>query len=120
MKVIVTAQGNDLEALVDPRFGRAAWLLVVDTETQRFSAIDNGVNVQAAHGAGNETGRRAAESGATAVVSGNVGPNALRTLTAAGIAVHTAAGRMTVREALAAFTAGKLPRVDEPTVAGWS
>ena len=53
MKVVVTAQGNSLDALVDPRFGRAAWFLVVDTDTLAVTVIDNASNVQAAHGAGN-------------------------------------------------------------------
>jgi predicted Fe-Mo cluster-binding NifX family protein len=120
MKVVVTAQGNSLDALVDPRFGRAAWFLVIDTDTLAVTVIDNASNVQTAHGAGNEAGRLVAQAGAKAVITGNVGPNAFRTLSAAGVAVHTAQGPMTVRDAVAAFNRGALPQVGDATVAGWS
>ena len=36
MKVVVTAQGNDMSSEIDLRFGRAKFLLVVDTETGDF------------------------------------------------------------------------------------
>lgn len=120
MKVLVTAQGGGLDAIVDPRFGRARWLLVVDTESGVVQAIDNSATAEAAHGAGNETARRAAGAGVAAVVTGNVGPNAMRTLQAAGIPVYTVEGRVTVQEALDALAAGSLARAEGPTVAGWS
>jgi len=37
MKVAVSAQGNDLGAMVDPRFGRGQGFLVVDTDTMEFT-----------------------------------------------------------------------------------
>lgn len=120
MKVMVTAQGDGLDAVVDPRFGRARWLLVVDTATGAVEALDNSATAEAAHGAGNETARRAAAAGVAAVITGNVGPNAMRTLQAAGIPVYTVDGRVTAREALDALAAGTLPRAEGPTVAGWS
>ena len=52
MKVIVTSQGQELNSPVDPRFGRAKYFLVVDTETGDFSAADNSQNLNAAQGAG--------------------------------------------------------------------
>ena len=60
MNVLVSAQGNDLSAVVDPRFGRAAWFLLVDTETGAFTAHDNGANADSAHGAGNASAAQAA------------------------------------------------------------
>ena len=33
MKIAITAQGPELDAAVDPRFGRAAYFLIVDTDT---------------------------------------------------------------------------------------
>ena len=37
MKVVVTAQGSTLDSPVDPRFGRARYFLVVETETGEFT-----------------------------------------------------------------------------------
>ena len=33
MKIAVTAQGGELTSELDPRFGRAAWFVIVDTDT---------------------------------------------------------------------------------------
>ncbi|MCZ2073620.1 MAG: hypothetical protein HUU41_19295 [Bryobacteraceae bacterium] len=46
MKSAVTAQGTRL----NPRFGRAKCLIVVNTETGSFPAAGNGVNLNAALG----------------------------------------------------------------------
>jgi len=36
VKICVTAAGNTLDAAVDPRFGRTAHFIVVDSETMSF------------------------------------------------------------------------------------
>ena len=87
MKVVITAQGNELSSEVDLRFGRAQYLIVMDTETGDFQAHSNTVNLNAAQGAGIQTGRNVAEFGVEALITGNVGPNAFRTLSAAGVKV---------------------------------
>jgi predicted Fe-Mo cluster-binding NifX family protein len=90
MKVAISAQGGDLEALVDPRFGRARWLIFADTNGDDWQAHDNDDNVNASGGAGIQAGTTVAEHGAKAVITGNVGPNAHRVLAAAGIAIYQA------------------------------
>jgi len=121
MKVAISAQGGDIEALVDPRFGRAAWFIVADTESGEWTAIDNRENVEASGGAGVQAGTRVADRGVEAVITGNVGPNAQKVLDAAGVHIYQAGNGVTVKEALAGLAAGKLNAVDGPTVAGhWS
>jgi predicted Fe-Mo cluster-binding NifX family protein len=121
MKVVVSAQGGDIEALVDPRFGRAAWFIVADTESGEWTAIDNRENAEARGGAGVQAGSRVADSGVNAVITGNVGPNAQKVLDAAGIRIYQAGNGVTVNDALARLAAGELSAVDAPTVAGhWS
>jgi hypothetical protein len=51
MIIAVSSQGPDLEALVDPRFGRARYFLVVDCATGQQTVVDNEAGVQAAQGA---------------------------------------------------------------------
>jgi predicted Fe-Mo cluster-binding NifX family protein len=41
MKIAVSATGTDLNAQVDPRFGRCANFILVDTDTMAFEAIPN-------------------------------------------------------------------------------
>ena len=115
MKFAVTSQGNNLQSSLDPRFGRARYLLIVDTETATFSAADNTINLNAAQGAGIQAGKRIAELGVEALITGHVGPKAFSTLKAAGVKIHTGASG-TVAEAIEQFKGGKLAAATSPDV----
>jgi len=117
MKVAITAQGKDLSSELDLRFGRAKWLIVYDTETDSFEANDNTVNLNAVQGAGIQTGRNIANLDVEALITGNVGPNAFKTLNAAGIKIFLAETQ-TVQEVIDLFKAGKLREVDNANVEG--
>jgi len=117
MKVAVTSQGQELSSEIDPRFGRARWLVVVDTETGESEVHDNSVNLNAAQGAGIQTGQNVANLGVEAVITGNIGPNAFRTLNAAGVRILLA-DKQTVDEAVNALKAGGLKEVDQANVEG--
>jgi len=108
MKVCVTAQGQGLDAPVDPRFGRAGAFVVVDTETMNAETIEN-ASAEADHGAGVNAGMILARSGARALLTGHVGPKAFDVLKAAGIDVYTGASG-TVHEAVNAFLDGRLQK----------
>ena len=114
MKVVVTSQGKDLDAMVDPRFGRCQYLLFVDTDTMACEPVVNPAR-QAGGGAGIQAGQLVADRGAQAVITGNVGPNASRVLIGSGITVYTGAAG-TVRGALERFKEGKLAKASGPTV----
>ena len=117
MKVIITAQENELSSEIDLRFGRARWLIVFDTETETFQAHDNELNLNAAQGAGIQTGRNIANLGADAVITGNIGPNAFKTLTAAKIKLFLSE-KQTVQQAIDSYKAGELKEVDQANVEG--
>ncbi len=117
MKLIVTATAPELEAPVDPRFGRGAYFVVVDTDTMKWQAHENqGVN--AAGGAGSQAAQFVAQQGANAVISGDFGPNAYLALAAAEIEMYLLGTSKTVWEAVANLTAGTLTQVHAPTGAG--
>ena len=97
-KICVTAKGPDLEAEVDPNFGRASHFLIVDPKTLEFKAFAN-PHSQAGHGAGIQSAQFVAGQGVSTVLTGQVGPNAQRVLESAGIRVISAE-KCTVREAL--------------------
>ena len=114
MKIIVTSTGKTLDSEIDPRFGRAACFIIIDTETMDFSVIDN-ENIAASGGAGISSAKVVTDAGAKAVLTGNCGPNAQRTLSAAGIKLHTGVAG-TVAEAAELFKSGKLTEAAGPNV----
>ena len=107
MKVAVTAMGPELTSEVDPRFGRAKFFLVVDTDTGECVPHDNAQNLNAAQGAGVQAGRTVSELGVGAVVTGNVGPKAFATLQAGGINIYIGATG-TAEAALEQLKSGQL------------
>ena len=116
MRICVTSQGDGLDAEVDPRFGRCAYFVMVDTDTMEYEAVLNG-SVGAAGGAGVLAAQVVAKLGAEAIVTGNVGPNAFEALSAAGIRMFTGASGK-VKEAVEAFKSGKLNEASHgPTAA---
>ena len=117
MKIAITSQGKELSSEIDLRFGRAKFLLVVDTETDDFEVHDNELNLNAVQGAGIQTGQNISNLGVEAVITGNVGPNAFKTLNAANIKIFLAE-KQTVQEAIDLFKAGKLKEVDQANVEG--
>lgn len=117
MKIAITAQGQDLNSPLDPRFGRARYLLVVDLESGDWSVQDNSVNLNALQGAGLQTAKRVVETGAKAVVTGHVGPKAFSALQAGGVKVYTGATG-SVSDAVEQFKAGRLQAAASPDVEG--
>ena len=117
MKIAITATGMDMSSSVDPRFGRARYFIVVDTDTNEAAAHDNTQNLNAAQGAGIQAGETAARLGVTAVVTGNVGPKAFRTLNAAGVKVYLC-GQVSVTEAVRMFKTGELKETTAANVEG--
>jgi len=117
MKIAITAQGKEVSSEIDLRFGRARWIIIVDTETTDYAAHDNIVNLNAVQGAGIQTGQNIANLDANVVITGNVGPNAFKTLNAAGVKIFLAE-KQTVQQAINLFKADKLKEVDQANVEG--
>ena len=117
MKIAVTSVGTNLDSEVDPRFGRAAYIIIVDSDTFAFEAVDNQENVNALKGAGIQAAKAVSEKGAEVLLTGFCGPNAFKAMNAAKIGVaNNASG--SVREAVQAYLDGKLPLSDEANVEG--
>lgn len=117
MKIVITSQGSGLDSPVDPRFGRAKFFIVVNSETNEFSAVDNVQNLNAAQGAGIQAGRTVVGLGVEAVVTGHVGPKAFATLHAGGVAIYSGATG-TVTDAIEQFKAGALQQANDADVEG--
>ncbi len=118
MKVAITSEGQTFDSMVDPRFGRAKWFLVVDTDTGEFESVDNTQNFNVAQGAGIQSAQNVANLGVEGVITGNVGPKAFRTLNAAEIKVFLCPEQITVQNAIVQLKAGKLQSVEQANVQG--
>ncbi len=78
MKIAISATEGNLDAQVDQRFGRAAWFLIIETETgELLEAIDNSTGKEVAHGAGISAAALVADKGVRVVLTGRVGPKAV-------------------------------------------
>lgn len=106
MKVAVSATGNDLDALVDPRFGRCANFIVVDTDDMNFKAFDNN-NAALSGSAGIQSASFVATQGVGCVLTGNCGPKAADVFSSAGIEVYTGQ-HGTVRDVIDRFKNGQI------------
>jgi len=106
MKIAVSSNGNNLDSQIDPRFGRCMVFLIVDTDDMSFEAFNN-ESIALGGGAGIQAAQFVTSKGAKAVLTGHVGPNAVKALTAAGVAVYVGQTGI-VREVLERYNSGKL------------
>src|SRR4030042_5507506 len=116
MKICVTASGNTLDAPIDPRFGRAAYLTIVDSQSMAFETILNAA-AGTMGGAGIQAAQTLTKKGVDVLITGNVGPNAFQGLSAAGRKIVTGASG-TVREVVEKYKRGELSETGAPTVKG--
>ena len=114
-KIAISSAGKEFESQVDPRFGRCAYFAIVDS-SDVLSVIENTAR-EFTNGAGIQAARQVCEMKVNAVVTGDIGPNAFRVLSAAGIRVFIG-GAGTVRNALKWCRNGSLREAAASTAAG--
>ncbi len=88
MLIAITAMENSLQSEVDPRFGRAAYYMIVNTDTGEVKAHDNSDGINASNGAGTGAAQRLSEYGVEALYTGRVGPKAADVLDKANIVYY--------------------------------
>jgi predicted Fe-Mo cluster-binding NifX family protein len=114
MKIAITATAPNLDADIDPRFGRCQYFVIADPDTMAFEALENS-GAMAGGGAGIATAQMIAGKSIEAVVTGNCGPNAYEVLAAAGIKVFTGvSGKL--RDAIQSYKSGKFQASSQPNV----
>ncbi len=87
MKLAVTSQGDRLDSQLDPRFGRAVYILIVDTKTLEYEVLDNKKNKNSFKGSGIQAAAMVSTHGAEVVLTGFCGSKAFETLEASGVKV---------------------------------
>ena len=115
MKVAVSSSGKNLDSQIDPRFGRCAYFVIVNTDDMSFEAFDN-EGITLGGGAGIQSSQFVASKGVGAIITGNVGPNAVQTLSAAGVEIFMGQTG-SVREAVERYTRGDIHAQGSPNVA---
>jgi predicted Fe-Mo cluster-binding NifX family protein len=110
MKICITSSGTSVDSILDPRFGRAAYFIIVDTKTMEFEVIENSA-AAAGSGAGITSGQLMVDKGVEAVITGNVGPNAMNILKTANIEVYRGEA-VSAKENVEKFKKGLLEKID--------
>lgn len=113
MLVAFSSSGSDLDSLLDPRFGRCAYLVFVDPETMAYEAVPN-PGSSAGGGSGVRAAREVVERGAEVVITGQCGPNAFGVLAASGVKILQAP-REPLRNLIEHYKQGKLPEAKAPS-----
>lgn len=114
MKIAISSTGRDLDSQIDPRFGRCPFFVIVETEDMGYEAFDN-ESISLSGGAGIQAAQFVASAGIKAVITGNAGPNAMKTLSASGVEVYTGQSG-TVREAVEQYKKGGMSTTGSPNV----
>lgn len=118
MKIAVCASGNNPDALIDARFGRAAWFGIYDDQTQEWTFVPNNQDLGAAQGAGIQAAMQIIDTGAEVLLARNIGPKAMAALATEAVKIYETPAEMTLREALAVFSDSLLTPLDDANVEG--
>jgi predicted Fe-Mo cluster-binding NifX family protein len=114
MNIILTTVLPKIESEVDPRFGRCAYFLIVNTETLEWQAHSNPAG-RSTGGAGIRAAQFVSEQKVDAVLSGDFGPNAYTALEQAGVSMYVYGDCQTALEAIKVFNDGDLKQIGGPT-----
>jgi predicted Fe-Mo cluster-binding NifX family protein len=117
MKLAISSTGKNLDSNLDPRFGRAAYFIIVDAETMDFEVVGNTQNLNLPQGAGIQAGKTITDHHVDALITGHCGPKAFKVLQSAGVKIFTGAGGK-VTDALEQFKKGELAAASEADVEG--
>jgi predicted Fe-Mo cluster-binding NifX family protein len=115
MKIAVTAVAKDIDSSMDPRFGRAQYIVILDETGTVLEAVDNSQNLNAMKGAGIQAAKLLADRKVNVLMTGHCGPNAFRALDAAGIKIVVEQSG-TVKQAFERFNRNEVEFADRPNV----
>jgi predicted Fe-Mo cluster-binding NifX family protein len=115
MRVAITAMGQEIDSELDPRFGRARYIVIVDPSATILEVVDNSRNINAMSGAGIQAAKTMADKKVDVLMTGHCGPNAFRALQAAGIKVVVEQSG-TVKQALERLNRNEVSFSDKPDV----
>jgi len=110
MLILIGSDGKDLTSKVSMKFGHSNYFLIYNTETEKFYAYEN-----KDHDDKHQNLKSFIEKRVEAVIVGNIGPHAFKTVNTPNSKVYLAR-KMYVGEAIEKFLKVELPQLTEPTV----
>ncbi|MDR3541294.1 MAG: NifB/NifX family molybdenum-iron cluster-binding protein [Desulfosporosinus sp.] len=114
MRIAISTGGRDLEQFVDDRFGRCPYFLFCDSENPQGTAeYKDNPALSGTGGAGIAAAEFMAQEKVDVLITGSLGPNALRVIEAGKIPAYTASESMTLSEAIMAWKEGHLVKISE-------
>ena len=117
MKIAVTSTGTELTSDIDPRFGRAAYFVIINPDTMKYEAIENKQAFDLPKGAGIQAGQTIVDQNVDALITGNCGPKAFQILEHAGIKILLGANGRVI-DAVQQYKNGELKYAQSPNVEG--
>jgi len=110
-KIAISAVGSDLNSLVDSRFGRCSYFLLIDKEGELIESIPN-QGQQARRGAGVAAAQTLVDAGVETVISGNIGPSAYSVLNPSGVKIFQVGYGVTADKAFEEYKKGNLEEMN--------
>ncbi len=106
MKVLISSRGKYMDSMIDPRFGRCRFFIIVKTDSMDFEAFDN-KNAFLKNNAGVNSAGFSLLKVVETVLTGSVGPKAFKILKDSGVRVFTGISG-TVLDAIEDYNKGEL------------
>lgn len=111
MKVAISTDESNLDALIETKFGRSPGFLIYDTVSAAMKYLSNDQNADSSQGAGTKTAEMLLDEDIESVISGHLGPKAFRVLDSAGIHIYNCAA-VPIKQALHQLSNGLLREQD--------
>ncbi|MCD4675598.1 MAG: NifB/NifX family molybdenum-iron cluster-binding protein [Desulfobacula sp.] len=114
MKVGVSSTGKDINSQIDPRFGRCAYFMIIQTDDMSVDVVENEFK-SLGGGAGIQAANFIHSKDVETVLTGNCGPNAMNVFSECKIDVVTGQTGL-IKDVVEKFKNGDLTPSVNPTV----
>lgn len=113
MKICISSTQSNIDSVVDNRFGRCPFFAIYDSETKEYDFVENN-GANEAHGAGLKAAQILVDKGAEVIITGQIGPNAMKVLNLANINLLKIRGNKLI-EQIEYYQEDKLMKIDTPS-----
>lgn len=101
MKIAISAEGKNMDSLLDVRFGRCEYFQIHDTESKEVKVIEN-AGLTCSGGAGIVASQQLIDENVNMIITGNLGPNAFEIIEKAEVKAYKC-GKISMQAVLEKF-----------------